>query len=278
MIIRVAILLAGLALATPVGAAQSKLEPVWRVEGLSDPEGVAASADGALFISNVAGEGDERDGNGFISRLSKTGEILELKFIKGLDGPKGMAVHDGRLYVADIDIVRIYDATSGEKLDGVVIEGAKFLNDVTVWQDDIFVSDSATGRIWRLTGTSTELWREGDELGGVNGLLGVGDTMFVSTMTSGSLFEATAAGGWRLIADGMKDADGIGVFTTKSGRSFLVSSWPGKVHYVDTKGAVTVLLDTTAETILQNDLTVVGDLVVIPNWEPGSVTAWRLRH
>ena len=253
------------------------LEQVWRADGLCSPEGVAAAPDGALFISNVCGEGDARDGDGFIARLSTSGEILDLKFIEGLDAPKGMAVHDGHLYVADIDIVRIFDANTGEALDGAPIEGARFLNDATVWQNDIFVSDSGTGRIWRFTGTSIDLWREGEDLRGVNGLLDAGDKMFVSTMTSGSLFEATASGGWRTIATGMKDADGIGVIAGKRG-GFLVSSWPGKIHHVSPKGAVTTMVDTTADKILQNDLTIIDGLVIVPNWEPGTVTAWRVKQ
>lgn len=270
-------LLVAALLATTNAAAAPVLEQSWLAAGFSDPEGVAEAPDGALFISNVSGEGDARDRDGFISRLSKTGEILDLKFIEGLDAPKGMAVHDGRLYVADIDIVRIFDAATGEALDGAPIEGARFLNDATVWQDDVFVSDSGTGRIWRFTGTSIDLWREGEELRGVNGLLGAGDKLFVSTMTSGSLFEATASGGWRMIATGMEDADGIGAF--ESGRGgFLVSSWPGKINYVSAAGAVTTLVDTTAAQVLQNDLTLVGGLVVVPNWKPGTVTAWTIKE
>jgi hypothetical protein len=259
--------------ATAAFAGAPKLENAWLTEGFSNPEGVAEAPDGALFISNVNGEGGARDGNGFISRVSTSGEILDLKFIEGLDAPKGMAVHDGLLFVADIDIVRIFDAKTGEALDGAPIDGARFLNDVTVWQDDVFVSDSGTGRIWRFTGTSIDLWREGEDLRGVNGLSGAGDKMFVSTMTSGSLFEATAKGGWRQIATGMEDADGIGVM--KGG--FLVSSWPGKIHHVGKRGAVTTVLDTTAKNIFQNDLTMIDGLVIVPNWEPGTVTAWRVK-
>lgn len=262
--------------ATTAFAGAPALEQAWLTDGFSNPEGVAAAPDGALFISNVNGEGEAKDGNGFISRVSMSGEILDLKFIEGLDAPKGMAVHDGHLYVADIDIVRIFDASTGAALDGAPIEGARFLNDVTVWKDDVFVSDSGTGRIWRFTGTSIDLWREGDELDGVNGLLGAGDKLFVSTMTSGSLFEATATGGWRTIATGMENADGIGVIDGGKG-SFLVSSWPGKIHHVSAKDSVSTLLDTTAENILQNDLTMIEGLVVVPNWEPGTVTAWRLK-
>lgn len=264
-------------ISTAASAGAPSLDEAWRTEGFCNPEGVAEAPDGAVFISNVCGEGDARDGNGFISRVSMSGEILDLKFIEGLDEPKGMALHDGYLYVSDIDVVRIFDAETGEALDGAPIEDARFLNDATVWQDNVFVSDSGTGRVWRFTGTSIDLWREGEELRGVNGLLGVGDKMFVSTMTSGSLFEATASGGWRTIATGMENADGIGVIRKKSGGGFLVSSWPGKIHHVSKKGVVTTVLDTTAEKIYQNDLTNVGDLIIVPNWEPGTVTAWRLK-
>lgn len=270
------LLLAALLATTDAAAGAPVLEQTWLAAGFANPEGVAEAPDGTLFISNVSGGGDARDGDGFISRLSKTGEILDLKFIEGLDAPKGMAVHDGRLYVADIDIVRIFDAATGEALDGAPIKGARFLNDATVWLDDVFVSDSGAGRIWRLTGTSIDLWREGEELRGVNGLLGAGNKLFVSTMTSGSLFEATASGGWRTIATGMENADGIGVIENKHG-GFLVSSWPGKIHYVSAEGAVATLLDTTAEKTLQNDLTMIDGLVIVPNWEPGTVTAWRLK-
>jgi hypothetical protein len=259
--------------ATAAFAGAPKLESAWLTPGFANPEGVAEAPDGALFISNVNGEGGARDGNGFISRVSKSGDILTPKFIEGLDAPKGMAVHDGLLFVADIDIVRIFDAATGEALDGAAVEGALFLNDVTVWQDDVFVSDSGTGRIWRFTGTSIDIWREGEDLRGVNGLTGAGEKMFVSTMTSGSLFEATTSGGWRKIATGMEDADGIGVMRG----GFLVSSWPGKIHHVSKNGAVTTVLDTTAEKIFQNDLTEIDGLVIVPNWEPGTVTAWRVK-
>jgi hypothetical protein len=260
----------------PALAGSPTLEREWLTQGFSNPEGVALAPDGALFISNVQGEADARDGEGFISRVSTSGDILALKFIEGLDAPKGMAVHEGRLYVADIDTVRIFDAASGEALEAAPIEGARFLNDITVWQNDIFVSDSGAGRIWRLTGSSIELWREGEELAGVNGLNGVGDRMLISTMDSGSLFEATDAGGWRTIASGMANADGVGPIKEKPG-GYLVSSWPGKIYHVSEKGAVTTLLDTMADKIFQNDLTIIDGLVLVPNWEPGTVTAWRVK-
>lgn len=252
------------------------LVPLWVADGFDIPEGVGVAPDGSYFISNIAGEDMARDGLGWISKVSKDGAVIAPKFIEGLDAPTGMAVNDGVLYVADIATVRLYDAITGEAKGAAPIDGAIFLNDVTVWQGDVFVSDSGTGRIWRLTGTAAALWREGEELAGVNGLTGVGDKMYICTMGGGDLFEATREGGWRKIATGMKDADGVGVLSQALGGGFLVSSWPGEIFHVDEAGAVTRILDTRDEEIQQNDLTVIGDIVIVPNWTPGTVTAWRI--
>jgi len=252
------------------------LQPLWIATGFSEPEGVALSPDGAYFISNVGGEEVARDGAGWISKVAANGEIITERFIDGLNAPKGMAVSDGFLYVADIDEVRTFDAVSGEAGAVIPIPGGVFLNDATVWQDEIYVSDSGTGRIWRLSAEGPVVWREGEDLNGVNGLLGDGARMLISTMTSGALIEATADGGSRDIANGMADADGIGIVPQEFGGGYLVSAWPGEIYHVSDGGAVTSLRNTRDAGVLQNDLTVFGDVVVVPNWVPGTVTAWRL--
>ena len=259
----------------PASATVPVLVPLWVAEGFSDPEGVALAPDGTYFISNVAGGDIDEDGAGWISKLSADGAVLVDRWADNLAAPKGMAVAGGVLYVADIDRVRTFDAASGAPAATIPIDGAKFLNDATVWGGEVFVSDSGTARIWRLSAAGPVVWREGPELSGVNGLLGAGDLMFVSTMTSGSLYEAKSDGGWREIANGMKDADGIGVVP---GGGWLVSSWPGEIYHVSADGAVKSVLNTRDEGVLQNDLTTFGDVVIVPNWEPGTVTAWRLEE
>lgn len=269
---------------TPDAAAETapapsapSLEAIWVAEGFSDPEGVALAPDGAYFISNVAGEGEAKDGAGWISKLSADGGIIAARFIDGLNGPKGMAVRDGVLYVADIDAVKTFDTASGTPGDVIAIPGATFLNDAALWRGEVYVSDSGTGRIWRLAPDGPQIWREGEELDGVNGLLADGERMLVSTMTSGGLYEANSNGGWREIASGMTDADGIGVVSKRAGGGYLVSSWPGEIYYVGADGSVTPVLNTRAAGVFQNDLTIFGDIVIVPNWKPGTVTAWKFR-
>ena len=137
----------------------------------------------------------------------------------------------------------------------------------------VYVSDSRLDRISRLDGEMATTWLEGDALDGVNGLLGVGDNLLISTMTTGTLYRADSDKNLSAIAEGMIDADGIGVV---EGGGWLVSAWRGDIFSVSPEGEVTKLLDSREDEILQNDLSVFGDIVIVPNWQPGTVTAWRI--
>lgn len=263
------------AAAAPEMAAASapRLEQLWVTAGFDAPEGAALAPDGSYFISNVAGEGSAKDGNGFVSRLGPDGTVLSLRWAQGLDAPKGMTVMGDTLYVADIDQVVTFDVHTGTKQDTIAIEGAVFLNDMTVWQDEVLVSDSRTARIHRLTAEGPELLGASDGWAGINGLLGDGERLLITTMTEGKLIERRRDGFEEILARGMINADGVG---RVPGGGYLVSSWPGEIHYVSEDGQVTTLQDTQAEGILQNDLSVFGDVVIVPNWMPGTVTAWRV--
>jgi hypothetical protein len=249
-----------------------RLEQVWLSEGFSSPEGVAVF-NNKLLISNVAGEATEKDGIGWISRVSKDGTVLEQKWVEGLNAPKGMAIHNGVLFVTDIDTIHRIDAESGERLNSIEIEGAVFLNDLTVWNDVVYASDSADASIHQVGENTSSLWMTDPQLAGVNGLFGKGDRLLVSTMREGALLSINSDQSIDHLAIGMNDADGIAAFDDDS---YVISSWPGRIWYVSAEGAVISLLDSEADNINQNDLTRVDDLIVVPNWRPGTVTAWRL--
>lgn len=263
------------AAAEPDTAAASapRLEQLWIAEGFEAPEGAALGPDGSYFISNIAGEGAARDGNGFISKVGTDGTVLMMRWAEGLDAPKGMVVHGDTLYVADIGQIVTFDAHNGTRRDTIAIEGAQFLNDMTVWQGDVLVSDSGTGSVHRLTGEGAELLASSEGWAGINGLLGDEDRLLITTMTDGLLIEMRSAETEEILARGMTDSDGLGLVP---GGGYLVSSWPGQIHYVSQDGQVTTLQDTRESGILQNDLSVFGDVVIVPNWVPGTVTAWRV--
>lgn len=260
-------------LAVAAGSAP-KLEQVWLAEGFSSPEGVAVDGD-TLLISNVAGDATARDGNGWISRVSMQGEILEKKWAEGFNAPKGMAVHNGLLYVSDIDTFHIVNIETGKRINSFSVPGADFLNDVTVWNGAVYVSDSGRKSIYRLDEEGSQPWLTAPILNGVNGILARGDRLLASTMAEGLLLSISATGVIEELAGGMNDADGI---ADLGDGNLLVSSWTGSIWYVGADGGVRSVLDTRAEDINQNDLTGVGDLIIVPNWSPGTVTAWRVVH
>ncbi len=83
---------------------------------------VVDSATKEYFISSVNGDESARDNNGFITKLNETGTVVQLKFIAGgqdaqpLHAPKGLAIIDHTLYVADLDQLKGYDKTTGKLL------------------------------------------------------------------------------------------------------------------------------------------------------------------
>ena len=258
--------------AEPAGPVLPKLTQAWVATGFSAPEGVAS--DGAqLYISNVAGEGNAKDGEGWISRLSLQGDMLEEKWVDGLNAPKGMAIRDGKLFVSDFDAYHVIDLERGEIEHTYPVEGAGFLNDITVWQGGVYMSDSGSARIFQIDVNGYKEWLADERLGGVNGLTPDGDRLLIATMRSGSLYETLGARDLTEIASGMENADGIAMLDDGS---YLVSSWPGQIWHISTDGETTEIHNTVDDPIYQNDLTRIGDLIIVPNWQPGTVTAWRI--
>lgn len=109
-----------LALASPAMAMQ--------VTGLQNPQNFLADPSGEhYYISNANGDPEAKDNNGFITKLDQEGKVLKQRFIQGGEGstvlhaPKGMAVIDKALYVADLDTVRTFDLTTGQAMTTVSV-------------------------------------------------------------------------------------------------------------------------------------------------------------
>jgi hypothetical protein len=128
-IARASFLLVTLALASPAQAAQAVVDKV--IAGFASPESVVVAGE-HVYVSNV-GEKLEpfaKDGDGFISRLDRQGNVRELKWKSGLNAPKGMIAHNGVLYVADIDRVLGWRMSDGKQVFELDLSatGVRFLN------------------------------------------------------------------------------------------------------------------------------------------------------
>jgi DNA-binding beta-propeller fold protein YncE len=163
---------------------QIKIKKIWETPtDLKNPESVIyGPKNNVLFVSNVNGKPDQKDQNGFISKVSPSnGSIIELNWITRLNAPKGLAISNdnNRLYVSDItDVVEI-DIASGQIINRFNAPGSAFLNDVVSDnQGNIYVSDTDTNTIYKLdtntkdrsSTSSLQVWLQNPLLNGPNGL------------------------------------------------------------------------------------------------------------
>lgn len=161
----------GLAALLPAAVAVAGTE-IWSLEGFENPESVAWDpARGVLYVSNIAGDPLERNGEGFLSIVSLEGEMIRQDWVTGLDAPKGIAVDGATLYVTDIDRLVAIDIESGTVAGTWQGQDAVFLNDPAVAQDGrVFVSDMLRHAIYVLDGDSFTIWMEDEALQHPNGL------------------------------------------------------------------------------------------------------------
>ncbi|HTM43848.1 MAG TPA: hypothetical protein VL137_02775, partial [Polyangiaceae bacterium] len=118
--------------------------------GFAQPQAVIRDATADVYlVSNVNGNPTEKDDNGFISQVAPDGKVINLKWIDGSTGnttlhaPKGMAINDKRLFVADIDAVRIFDRTTGAALGVVQVPKATYLTGVSIAANGtLYVTDA----------------------------------------------------------------------------------------------------------------------------------------
>jgi hypothetical protein len=118
------------------------------------PESVLRHGD-ALLVANVGAklEPSAKDGDGYISLVRPGAETVKDMF-EGkvrLDAPKGMGIHKGVLYVADIDRLVGIDLTRKEQVLELSFKekGVGFLNDVAISDSGVlYVSATDAGSIF----------------------------------------------------------------------------------------------------------------------------------
>ena len=184
-----------------------------QVSGLESPHSFLADpATRSYFISNINGEPDARDNNGFITKLSDDGRITAFKFIEGgrgdvtLHAPKGMVVVDQVLYITDLDTLRAFDKTTGKPLATVVLprsasgNSAQSLVDVASdGQGHLYLADQGGNAIYRVDLTPSltlSLYISGAHLAGPSGVAVHPKTghVVVVSWDSGKIFDITPEG------------------------------------------------------------------------------------
>jgi sugar lactone lactonase YvrE len=247
-------MLAGGLLAGSVAAAEP--QQVWQAKGLDGPESAVLDAgEGVIYVSNVNGDASAADGNGYIAKLSLKGEVLDKEWVTGLNAPKGLALHDGKLYVSDIDELAVIDTASGEITARHKAPGATFLNDVTAAEDGrVFVSDMMQNQIWKLEGDQFEMWLQDAALDNPNGLLAEPDRLVVAAWGKPKEDFSTDVPGHLLAVDYQSkkvtdigsgepigNLDGV---EADSQGGYLVTDWfSGGLYHIGEDGKAELLMD-----------------------------------
>jgi sugar lactone lactonase YvrE len=278
---------AALGLLTTSALAQS--QESWSAEGFKAPESALLDdARGVLYVSNVNGNPTDKDGNGYISKLSPDGTVTQAEWVTGLDAPKGLALSDRTLYVTDNDKLVAIDVESGEITNTWTGEGAQFLNDTAIDADgNIYVSDMLTNSIYRLAGDTFDVWLQDEKLQHPNGLHVEGGKLIVgawgqdiqpdfTTKTPGHLLSIDLAS--KAVSDvgsGEPIGNLDGVEPDGAG-NWLVTDWiSGALFRIKPDGTSERLLDLNQGSA---DLEVIqdGKTIIIPMSMDGKVTAYQL--
>jgi sugar lactone lactonase YvrE len=271
---------------------------VLTVVGFSTPESVLHdSTQDIYFVSNINGSPTAKDNNGFISRVRPDGAIENLKFIEGgragatLNAPKGLAVLGDTLWVADIDVVRAFNARTGAPLDSVKLDSAVFLNDVAIATTGaIYITDTGIrfddvgnvlhpgpDRVFRIgPDRKVTVAARGDSLGWPNGITvdQAGKRFIIVSFGASKSVLAWKPGDRapKVIAKGAGGFDGVEV----AGTRILVSSWADStVSAYETGQAVKVITGVPNPADIGYDAK--RNRVLIPIFMGNRVEVWQLQ-
>ncbi len=240
------------------------------------PESVIYNPQGEMiYVANINGNPTDRDENGFISQLEADGRIVRLEWAVGLHAPKGMAISDGKLYVADIYRLAEIDMESRRIINYYEAADAQFLNDVTLDGDgNVYVSDMATGAVYKFANGKIEPWLPAGTFEKCNGMnyrdgllyLGAkGKIVSIDPKTKTILTVAEFDGG----------VDGLEI--DQQGR-FVFSDWSGKVQRVKAGEEPEVLFNTTDNKINAADIYLITDknILLVPTFFDNRIMAYKL--
>jgi hypothetical protein len=259
-----------------INAQKATVLKLWATDTiLKIPESVLVDdKENCLWVSNIDGAANGKDGKGSISKLSKTGTPINLDWVTGLNAPKGMAKYKQELYVADLTELVVIDIKKGVIKNKIKVEGSVFLNDVTVNKNGaVFVSDSRTGKLHRYENNMVTI--EVENLQGPNGLLSIDDQLLI--LDRGSLLSLTPGGTISKIMDGMDPStDGI---EKVAPNQYIVSCWNGIVYFVAAGAQKITLFDTRSEKINSADIgyDAKNKIIYVPTFLKNSVVAYQLQ-
>ena len=250
----------------------------------STPESVCydKKAD-VLYVSNTSNKPNveiQALGNGFISKLSKDGKVINLKWVTGINSPKGLGILGRKLYAADVTCVREIDIDKGVVVKTYDAPNSEFLNDISVDQDTktVYISDMNKNKIFAIKDGKLELWLQSDSLKHPNGVFAEGDHLYVGT-TQLSLGVIKVNFKSKNISHYIDNTTGIDGLVPDGNGNILISDWFGTLHITNPTKPMIGLLDLRGNATNIADFEYIKDLnlIVIPTFFNNRVIAYELQ-
>jgi sugar lactone lactonase YvrE len=221
-------------------------------KGFKTPESVLFDPVGDRYlVSNINGGPSELDNNGFISTVKPDGTVDNLEFIAGgkqgvtLNAPKGLAIHAGTLFVADISYVRRFDAATGAPQGSIAFPGATFINDIAVdAEGTLYVTDSGirigpngptptgTDAVYRVANGKVSTLAKGKQLNGPNGVALFDGSVLTVTFGNKQLLRLSNKGTVEQTVE--LPAGSLDGLVVMPDGHLLVSSWETSSVYIGT--------------------------------------------
>ena len=241
-------LLLGLVLSSAVLANEPSNKITVADVGFATPESVEYNpVEDVYLVTNINGDSFAADGNGFISKLSPDGHVIDLKWIDGkkdgitLNAPKGATIIGENLFVTDIDQIHVFSLLDGQQKKSITITGSTFLNGITPAEsgEEVYVTDSGFNTGFRPSGTDAiykvsvngqyETVVKDKNMGGPNGIWADRGRLVVVTFGSGKMLNIDYFGKQTALpTPPNNNLDGL--VKLEDGR-FLLSSWGGSAIY-----------------------------------------------
>jgi len=215
----------------------------------------------------------------FISKVSLTGEIEELKWVDSLNNPLGMTIHNDKLFVTERNAIAEIDLDKGKVVKRHQIPGSVFLNDIAIDNSGIvFITDSRKNVIWKYANGKAEEWLVGDEVLDPNVIYIQGNTLFFGNSGDQSLKSVNLSD--KSIKTITKFETGfIDGFRIDENGNYLVSLWKGKIYRVTPDGKKTKILDATTPGFYSADFEYIAkkNLLIVPTFFGNTITGYKLK-
>ncbi len=254
-----------------------KAVKLWETPAVFEiPESVLFN-DTVIYVSNVNGSPLDKNGLGYISRLSAYGEVWTKHWVKGLHAPKGMGMYQQWLYVTDIDRVAKIDCSTGKTMLFIPIEGSRFLNDIAVSdQGLVAVSDLMDKTIYLIENDSARVLLRHDLLERVNGLYWEGDQLYAGT--AGTVYVIAMNNPEATLVPFIQETGAIDGLERLTDSTFIISDWAGKVQAISPFAPPVVLLNFKDEKYNAADIEMdrVSKTLFIPTFFGNSVAAYTI--